>query len=121
MWSRSPALGDQYCVGGKVTGELCGWKVNKVRYNQRYGNSKSKQWVRNINRGKKKGICTAKGDSGGPVYTVRGDGGIAAKGVHSGLGGGGSDNYGGTLDPCYEYFTDIWEAYRGLPGVLRRA
>lgn len=26
--------------------------------------------------------------------------------------------YGGLADPCSEYFTDIWEAYYGLPGYL---
>jgi hypothetical protein len=51
---------------------------------------------------------------------VRSDGGIAAKGVHSGDGGGGSDHYGGAFDPCYEYFTDIWDPYLALPGVLKK-
>jgi streptogrisin C len=116
MWSRMAATGDQYCTGGYRTGELCGWSVTRVRFDHRYSNG---EVVRNANRGSKQGQCNLGGDSGGPVYTVRSDGGIAAKGIHSGGGGGGSDNWGGALDPCFEIFTDIWDAYYAFPGVLR--
>jgi len=116
MWSRQAANGDQYCTGGRMSGEQCGWVVNAVRFDHRYSNG---EWARNVNRGSKQAQCTIGGDSGGPVYTVRSDGGIAAKGIHSGGGGGGSDNWGGAFDPCFGIFTDIWQAYYGFPGVLR--
>jgi len=116
MWSRQAATGDQYCSGGRVTGEQCGWSVTRVRFDIRYSTG---EWARNINEGKKQAQCTKGGDSGGPVYTVRSDGGIVAKGIHTAGAGGGSDQWGGYLDPCYEYFTDIWQAYYGFPGVLR--
>lgn len=41
---------------------------------------------------------------------MRGDGGIAAKGIES------ASNRSSN---CVEFFTDIWEAYYGLPGVLK--
>ncbi|MGJ6966204.1 hypothetical protein ACSDR0_30280 [Streptosporangium sp. G11] len=115
MWSRRPTYGDQYCTGGTSTGELCGWKVNALKINVRYG---SGNYARNMIRGYKQGQCNIGGDSGGPVYTVNSAGKVIAKGVHSGSGGGGSDNWGGALDPCREYFTDIYEAYYGFPGVI---
>ncbi|MET8154840.1 trypsin-like serine protease [Sphaerisporangium sp. NPDC005289] len=115
MWSRRAGNGDQYCTGGKAAGELCGWKVNAVKINVRYS---SGTYARNLIRGTKQGQCIIKGDSGGPVYTVNSAGKVVAKGVNSGSGGGGSDNWGGALDPCRHYFTDIYEAYYGFPGVI---
>jgi hypothetical protein len=116
MWSRSPANGDQYCTGGRTTGEQCGWVVISVRIN--YTNSNG-EVLRNVTQGRKQGQCTMGGDSGGPTYTVLSNGNVVAKGIHSGTSGGGSDNWGGALDPCYERFTDIREAYYGFPGLLR--
>jgi hypothetical protein len=116
MWARAAKVGDTYCTGGFRTGELCGWKVVKTRANVKYTGNK---WVRNITEGRKQGECTSPGDSGGPIYTVRSDGGVSAKGIHSGGGGGGADHWGGALDPCAEYFTDIREAYDGFPGILK--
>ncbi|GAA2389959.1 hypothetical protein GCM10010404_53980 [Nonomuraea africana] len=115
MWSRRPDYGDQYCTGGSTAGELCGWKVNALRINVRYSDG---TYARNMTRGYKQGQCTRGGDSGGPIYTVNSAGKVVAKGVHSGGGGGGSDGWGGAFDPCREYFTDIYEAYYGFPGVI---
>ncbi len=42
---------------------------------------------------------------------MRDDGGIAAKGIISGQGTSGIY--------CNVYFTDIWDAYFGLPGSLK--
>ncbi|MBE4720550.1 hypothetical protein DAD99_21120 [Pseudarthrobacter sp. AB1] len=105
MWSRSPQVGDQYCTGGAYSGELCGWVNQAARGNFTYSGGTV---ARNVSWGTKGGSCTAAGDSGGPVYTVRSDGGIAAKGIHSGGGGG-----------CVEIYSDIWDAYWGYPGWLR--
>lgn len=118
MWSRSPASGDQYCTGGKNSGEVCGWVVQwSAAGNYTYDGG---EVARRVWRGDKHGWCIRPGDSGGPVYTVRSDGKIAAKGIISGASGfGGTDYYSGALDPaCRNVFTDIWDAYYGLPGVL---
>ncbi|MET3207025.1 hypothetical protein ABIB17_003961 [Arthrobacter sp. UYEF6] len=73
MWSRSPQVGDQYCTGGAYSGELCGWVTQAARGNFTYSGGTV---ARNVSWGTKGGSCTAAGDSGGPVYTVRSDGGI---------------------------------------------
>jgi len=116
MWSRRAQRGDQYCTGGSYSGEICGWKVDFVSID-RYISGK---WKRNIVVSYyRQGWCTRGGDSGGAVYTVNSDGNVAAKGIHNATYGGGSDAYGGALDPCSEVFTDIWDAYYGFPGTLK--
>lgn len=106
MWYRSPDYGDEYCSGGAATGELCSYIVTGIRVNRNIDGG----YLQNATEGTRSGGCTGAGDSGGPIYTVRGDGGIAAKGVES------SSNRSSN---CVELFTDIWEAYYGLPGVLK--
>ncbi|MCF2525898.1 S1 family peptidase [Yinghuangia soli] len=115
MWSRRSAVGDKYCTGGASTGEHCGWTVTAVGITVKYD---SGTIVRNTVKGMKLGQCLIGGDSGGPVYTVNSVGKVVAKGVTSGGGGGGSDDWGGAWDRCEGYFTDIWDAYYGLPGYL---
>jgi hypothetical protein len=112
--------GDQYCTGGSTKGEVCGWSQNWGAAGNWYYDGTG-ETARRVWHGTKHGHCTAPGDSGGPVYTVRGDGGIAAKGIISGSSGfGGSDWYTGSLEsPCENVFTDIWDAYYGLPGYLQ--
>jgi len=119
MWSRPPARGDQYCTGGAVSGELCGWAVtSSAAGNHTY--TRSGEVARRVWRGEKRGHCFKPGDSGGPVYTVRADGGVAAKGICSGeTGHGGSDAFAGALDPpCVNIFTDIRDAFFSMPGSL---
>jgi len=121
MWATSPQVGDQYCTGGAYGGAICGWTVGAVGGNFYY--TGTGETARHITQGYKTGACIRPGDSGGPVYTVRSDGGIAAKGIISGVNGyGGSDFWAGSLEPaCQNVFTDIWDAYYGLPGVLNTA
>lgn len=66
--------------------------------------------ARNVSWGTKGGTCTTGGDSGGPTYTVRSDGAIAAECIHSGGGG-----------CCIELDSEIWDAYRAYPGWLHTA
>ncbi|MEU7822577.1 hypothetical protein [Catellatospora sp. NPDC049133] len=106
MWSVSPSIGDQYCTGGSFSGELCGWSVNGVGVNFWVGD----KYKRNMTRGAKSGLCTTGGDSGGPIYTVLGNGNVVAKGIHS---------TGGSSGGCTETFTDIRLAYFGFPGQIR--
>ncbi|HLL69755.1 MAG TPA: hypothetical protein VK453_29175 [Micromonosporaceae bacterium] len=109
MWSRRPATNDRYCTGGHVTGEKCGWSVYRTGINFRWSSGElARNMVRSFYR---TDTCTIGGDSGGPVYTVRADGRIAAKGIH----------HGKSTMPvfgCMEVFTDIWDAYYALPGSL---
>lgn len=116
MWSRAAQPGDQYCTGGSVSGEICGWTVDAADVNHEYSNG---EVVRSaVESTHRTGWCVRPGDSGGRVYTVKADGTIAAKGIHSGGGGGGSDYYDGANDKCFEVFTDIYDAYAAFPGVL---
>ncbi|AXG12656.1 hypothetical protein DN585_03765 [Intrasporangium calvum] len=108
--------GDPYCTGGSVSGEICGWTVRYPRTDHRYSNG---ELARNVAVSySKQGWCTRPGDSGGPIYIVNSDGSVRARGIHSGGGGGGSDYYGGSLDQCFEVFTDIWDPYYAFPGTL---
>jgi hypothetical protein len=106
MWNRSPQPGDQYCTGGATTGELCGWVTQQVGVNYAYTNG---EVARNIDIGTRTAPCLDSGDSGGPVYTVRSDGGIAAKGIISG---------GGVASQCRNEYTDIYQALYGFVGWL---
>lgn len=116
MWSRRAAPGDQFCTGGSMAGEICGWVVDKVGVQQKVeGGAISRNVV--VSKSKQ-GWCVQVGDSGGPVFTVTPKGTIAAKGLISTTAGGGSDSYGGVLDPCTTGFTDIWDPYVGFPGKL---
>lgn len=116
MWHRRAQSGDQFCTGGVVSGELCGWTVDKVGADVKTNMGINHNQV--TSKGKQ-GWCQKQGDSGGPVYTVNSDGSVAAKGMISSGGGGGSDGYGGYFDQCTMQFTDIYDAYFGFPGVLK--
>ncbi|MEV4378478.1 hypothetical protein [Streptosporangium sp. NPDC049644] len=92
-----------------MLGQICNWKVSdlgwKVDMNDQEGNFAGT--VRWVHRGTKKGVCSIGGDSGAPIYTVRSDGAVTAKGIHSG-----SDaNPDGTerSTDCVSYFTDIFD------------
>ncbi len=109
MWSRSPANGDQFCTGGSRSGEICGWTVAEININHAYDDGTT---LRDGTRGSRTALSgIIPGDSGGPVYTVRSDGKVAAKGIISGQ--------SSTLLSRSVYFTDIWHAYIGFPGYLR--
>lgn len=110
MWSRRSAIGDQFCTGGAVSGEICGWTVDQINTNAVDGGGER---LVNATRGKRTVLTgsLSRGDSGGPVYTVNSNGKVAAKGIISAKGYQGLTNYA--------LFTDIQHAYEGLPGTLR--
>ncbi|GGU51978.1 hypothetical protein [Lentzea flava] len=108
-WRNRSGNGDRYCVSGQRTGEMCGWKVISTYVTVRFSGNKV---LRNATEGHRDGTCTRGGDSGAPIYTIRSDGGVAAKGVLS----GGSSNTSGS---CWDYFTDTSLAEKALAGVLR--
>lgn len=113
-WGREAAQGDQFCTGGVLTGEECAWTVLTTH------GSDCRNWpsctitAKNVAKGDRvQTPCLTGGDSGAPVYTVRPDGGVAAKGIVSGAGGN-----GGYIDPCRVAFTDIFEVSRAWPVTL---
>ena len=65
-WSNSsPVVGDQLCTSGRQTGEMCGWVINRVNYDQSYG---VHGVARHISSARKQGKCTIDGDSGAPLH-----------------------------------------------------
>jgi hypothetical protein len=112
MWSRRAEYNDNYCVSGITSGETCNWTVAETYVDFKWD---SGQIVRNAIASSWKGNpCTEPGDSGGSVYTVRADGKVAAKGINS-------SKASNPLLGCMDIFTDIYEAYYGLPGYLTTA
>lgn len=108
-WYRSPSSGDQYCTSGYSSLVICGWTVSSVGINVQ--DSNTGEWWRNVTSGYRNGFTgLGSGDSGGAVYTVRTDNGIAAKGIINAAGPG--------IGTQWSYFTDIWDAYYGLLGDL---
>jgi len=115
MWTTVPVANQLYCTGGSNTYAICGWQVTSVRINWQYPNLER---ARNVTEGLKwSGTSGNGGDSGGPVYTVNGDGSIAAKGIISGGTQGPSTCF--NWAPCVQIFTDILLPYYGFPGWLK--
>lgn len=109
LWYRSPNLNDQFCTGGRVSGELCAWGVDDSNPSDHL--LLSGEWVRNSWAGRKAGGgCLKFGDSGGPIYTIRADNGIAAKGIISSA----ADIFGF----CVVVFTDLRLANSWWPSLL---
>ena len=116
-FSRRAQAGDQYCTGGAFSGEICGWSVKASGVNVTVTGGAILRNV--VQANSKTGWCIRPGDSGGSVFITSGTS-VVAKGITNAGGGGGSDYYGGSLDQCSHYFTDIWDAYYGLPGDIRQ-
>lgn len=108
-YDRRSLVGDSYCVSGQVTGEMCGWRVVATYMTVKWS---SGAVLRNATRGYRSGTCTRKGDSGAPIYRIKSDGTVQAKGILS----GGSLN---TSGDCIDYFTDTYLAEAALPGIIK--
>lgn len=106
--SKRAKKGDKVCAGGSVTGELCGWKVTDGSTDVRYRDG---TLARNVVYATKTETCAAMGDSGGPIYTVRSNGMVTARGVLSGGGRSGSK--------CSLIFSDIRVAEKSFPGGVK--
>lgn len=121
--SSGPAQKNKkYCTGGRNKGVLCNWKITQVRANVKINDHGTTVWGRNLFRGTKRGWCIYGGDSGGPVYTTRGDGKIVAKGTITSAKGGGSDHFAGALDgdPCVSWFSEVQLAEKSFPGAITK-
>jgi hypothetical protein len=113
MNSRRVQLGDAVCSSGYVTNYWCGM-VTATGVNVLYLTSGPNVWARSVVDASALGnTCPTHGDSGGPVYQWRSDGKAIAQGILSG-----SIPY---AVACDIFFTDIWDAYFGLPGSLKVA
>lgn len=114
---RTPS-GSKENSGGAVAGEILSWTVDWNAGNWKYTDGTV---VRNVSASSKYGWCIRGGDSGGPVYST-GTGSTIAYGIISGGSGGGGDFY--AQEPyesrCRLVYTDIYDAYAGLPGTIYR-
>ncbi|WP_147312443.1 hypothetical protein [Thermomonospora umbrina] len=112
--SRRPRVGDYVCSGGATKGDLCGWKISDTSINVRYASGGLVKWAVEA---KRKGVCAAGGDSGGPVFTKVKvnthvtEWGAVAQGIISGGGGG---------KTCRLYFTSIHDVQTLAPGDVQR-
>ncbi|WP_251096682.1 S1 family peptidase [Streptomyces sp. Caat 7-52] len=120
-FSRPAQRDDKFCTSGAATGEVCGWRTTLINTNRIVRTPGLSVGVaRGINLAVKQGQCARRGDSGGAIYTINSDGSVNAKGILSAGGGGGTDNWGGRLDPCTLVWTDIYKVIDShLPGHLR--
>ncbi|NBE82515.1 S1 family peptidase [Micromonospora rubida] len=107
--TRRSYVGDTYCVSGQVTGEMCGFRVQATYVTVRYSDGST---LRNAMEGYRNGKCTRGGDSGAPIYNIKSNGSVTARGILS----GGSTNTSGN---CYDYFTDTKLAEDALPGIIK--
>lgn len=105
VWQRWSEPGDHYYVGGRTTGDTGTYEVERLIEWHIYSDNEGV--LRGAVEGGKSGDCHDGGDSGGPVFTLY-DGGVAAKGIHS----GGGEFFG----DCIEFFTDIQHPIQQLPG-----
>ncbi|GAA3664795.1 hypothetical protein GCM10022224_031230 [Nonomuraea antimicrobica] len=108
-WTRRAIVGDAYCVGGATTGQTCNWKVSDLGWKLETDDGAITRWV---HRGTRANRCTFSGDSGAPVFTIRSDGYVMAKGIHHG-GVHNPDNTQKQTD-CVEFFTDIWDVNKAF-------
>lgn len=100
-------------MNGHVTGEWCGM-VTATGANIRYIFDGINVWARHVNIAVALGpTCPTNGDSGAPVYRKLSSSRVAAVGIWSGRAALGFE--------CQAYFTDIWDAYYGLPGTIKTA
>ncbi|MFF4535025.1 hypothetical protein [Streptomyces aureus] len=121
-WTRRSKKADKVCTGGARSSEVCGWKVTATQQRVNYGNGTV---ALNMTVAEKNsGSCTLSGDSGGPVYTVKSNGAVNAKGIISGGkcetvtdDGECSDGWDGI---CRVVFTDIALAEKALPGGVKK-
>lgn len=113
-WWREAANGDQFCTGGIFSGEECGWTVLSTHGTSCRNYPTCTVIAKNLAKADRvQTPCLTYGESGAPVYTVRPDGGVAAKGIVSG-----ADGQGGYINPCRVEFTDIFEVSRAWPVTL---
>lgn len=109
MASGRTTSGMKVCSSGASSGEVCVWTVTHDRTLVVYSDLTIARNVTNTVE-RWDGRCVIPGDSGGAMFGVNSDGSVNAHGVISGrMTGPGW---------CQVIFTDIYDAYYGLPGYL---
>ena len=106
--TRRSDVGDKFCVSGYRTGETCNYTVQGNQQNVRVGNETVRNVVKSYLRG---GACPNDGDSGGAIYLVNSDGRLTVRGVMNGF-------VYDFLGACGPWFTDVYDAYRSMPGDI---
>ncbi|WP_433352008.1 hypothetical protein ACQP25_03270 [Microtetraspora malaysiensis] len=116
-WGTAPKVGDLFCIGGATTGQSCNWKIQDI--SDRYRNSAGGLYT-SVTRGYRYNRCADRGDSGGPVFTIRPEtGNVVAKGVIS----GGSIDLATKRPPtndCLIWFTDIRNVVKAFGGDITK-
>jgi hypothetical protein len=108
MYPHRANENDTACLDGRVTGEWCA-TVALTGASMWYSNNGPNVWARNIDLWQTWNFnCIIDGDSGGPVYQYSAAHKVQAMGIISGA--------SELLGSCTVYFTDIWDAWYGLPG-----
>lgn len=111
MTTRRREVGDSVCVNGVTTGGWCG-AVTQVGADILYLADGTNVWARHVDEADAVGwTCPTHGDSGAPVFVNRSDGNVDAAGILSGSMPAGI--------ACGAFFTDIWDPYTALPGVIK--
>lgn len=113
MWTRRAAPGDTACSGGASSGEICIWTVTGVYQNVAYWDGGVfKGTARNVitTQYRYDGNCVIGGDSGGSVFGIYDAQSVIALGIISGR--------STLLSGCSVIYTDVWDAYVGLPGSI---
>jgi hypothetical protein len=106
-WTRS---GEQVCFSGRITNNWCG-QVYYIDQNRWYIVNGLNVYARHVVQADAMGnTCPTHGDSGGPIYQTASNGKAIAVGIFSG-------SFPQIIN-CSIYFTDIWDAFWGLPGWL---
>lgn len=119
LWTTN---GLAVCYSGMLRGVQCGTTVdddgdggyNVEDKDASYTDALTGEVVTHVARATKGwGKCPQSGDSGAPVYVNTPGTGVAAHGILSGAGGGGTDQYVAKFEPshCTMYFTEIGQAY----------
>ncbi|MFB7335999.1 hypothetical protein ACFC00_30885 [Streptomyces adustus] len=121
-WTTRSKKGEQFCTGGARSSEVCGWKVTQTQKRYKYSNG---DVAENMTVAEKNsGACIIGGDSEGPVYTVKSNGYVYAKGIISGAGCASVSHNGECSDAwdgkCRVIFTDISLAEKALPGGVKK-
>ncbi|MBK3572960.1 hypothetical protein JHN63_03795 [Streptomyces sp. MBT65] len=121
-WTTRSKKGEKFCTGGARSSEVCGWKVTETKKRVKYGDGTVAQNMTVAQ--KNSGSCVISADSGGPVYTVKSNGSVYAKGTISAGGcatrtddGECSDAWDGK---CTVVFADIALAEKALPGGVKK-
>lgn len=99
--SAAPAEGETVCTSGAMSGEHCNRVIRETSINFSCGPNGN--YTCQGFRSSGSGVTVAAGDSGGPLYVMRSDGRVGARGILTSASGSISCPAGSTAEPtdCY--------------------